>query len=128
MESLSEMVAEIHITALDLAATYGVFHGMNDAFARGKIELKKPSHAIAVIQNDLIRSIAFRLCALCEKSDRHYDANMSVVLKSLDDPTFCDRLIDRDQRWRAKVLRTSTYPDAASNIQTLKARWANLKK
>lgn len=124
------MVTEIHVAALDLAASYGVFHGMNDAFRDGKIHAKGPSHAIGVIQNDLVRLIAVRLCALCEESTRprRDDANMSVVLTRLDDQDFCDALIEKDRRWRTKVFpRASTFPDAASNIQKLRERWGNLK-
>lgn len=128
MESISEMVTEIHVAALNLASTYGIFHGMNDAIGDEKIPSGRPSQAIAVIQNDLIHTIAFRVCALCEESNRRDDANMSVVLKSLDDQKFCDALIEKDRRWRAKVLpRPTTHPDAAFNIQSLRERWANLK-
>jgi hypothetical protein len=128
MESLSQMLTEIHIAALNLAATYGVFHGMNDAFSEGGIESKRPSHAIGVIQSDMIHTIAFRLCALCEESTKPDDANMSVALKSLDNPSFCNALIEKDRRWRAKMLRrATTHPDAETNIRLLRERWACLQ-
>ena len=128
MESLSQKVTEIHIAALNLAITYGIFHGMNDALGEQKVASGRSSQAIAVIQNDLIHTMIFRVCALCEASDRRDDANMSVVLKSLDDQQFRTTLIERDRRWRAKVLhRATTHPDAESNIQSLEERWASLQ-
>ncbi|WP_441232561.1 AbiU2 domain-containing protein [Bradyrhizobium sp. 1200_D9_N1_1] len=128
METLSEMVTEIHLASLDLAASYGVFHGMNDALGQGRVESGGPSQAVGVIQGDLIRMVAFRVCALCEESKRRDDANISLVLKALDDPSFCEALIAKDRLWRAKVLaRASMVPDAASNMRSLRERWDTLK-
>ena len=53
-EALSRKVDEVHLAALNLAATCGIFHGINDAVGEERIASRKPSHAIGVIQYDLI--------------------------------------------------------------------------
>ena len=52
MESFEHSLQEIHIATLNLATTYGLFHGMNDAFKAGKISERRPSHAIAIVQSE----------------------------------------------------------------------------
>lgn len=128
--ALSRKVAEVHLAVLNLAATCGIFHGMNDALGEAKIAPRKPSHAIGVIQYDLINVLVIRVCALCEQGMqvRPDDASMAILMKALGNQELKDRLIEKDRRWRrAMISRSSTHPDASLNICTLIERWNRLQ-
>lgn len=130
VESLSSKVEEIHIAVLNLAASYGVFHGLNDALGEGSIASRKSSHAIGVIQYDLIHVLVIRFCALCEDGARARpdDASIAVLMKALDDQELKGRLIERERRWHHAMLsRSPTHPNAPSNIDILVARWERLR-
>jgi hypothetical protein len=129
-EALSRKVDEIHETVLNLAATCGIFHGMNEALGDVAIAPRKASHAIGVIQYDLINVLVIRLCALCEQGAivKPDDASIAVLMTALDNQGLKDRLIEKDRRWRRAMLsRSSTHPDAPSNIATLIERWERLQ-
>ena len=127
-EAFSRKVDEVHLAVLNLATTCGIFHGMNDALGEERIVSRKPSHAVGVIQYDLIHVLVIRLCALCDHGMRPDDASMAALMKALDNQELKDRLIEKDRRWRRATLsRSSTHPDASLNICTLIERWNRLQ-
>lgn len=128
VDVFSKKADEIHLAVLNLAASYGIFHGMNEALKDGRIASRKPSQAIGVIQNDLIHIMVVRVCSLCDQGARSDDASMAVLMKALDDHHMLrDWLIEKDRRWRRAMLsRSPKYRDAPSNISILMERWEKL--
>lgn len=129
-EAFLKKVDEIHQAVLHLAASYGIFHGMNDAFGGRSIAPRKASHAIGVIQYDLVNVLVVRLCALCEQGGmaKPDDASMAVLMKEIDNQALRDRLAEKDRRWsRALLSRSPKYRDARSNVAILMERWEKLQ-
>ncbi len=129
-EALSGKVDEVHLAVLNLAATYGVFHGMNDAIGQERMASGKPSHAIRVIQYDLIHVLVIRVCALCDEGARAKpdDASIAVLMKALDNQELKGRLTEKDRRWRRAMLsRPPSHADARSSIEILMERWEQLQ-
>ena len=128
LETLLTKADAVHVAALNLASTLGIFHGINDVLRERQLR-GRPSHAVGTIQFDLLQIMVIRVCALCEGGRRPDDASMPVLLGVLNDRRLREVLIEKDRRWRKNTMyRIPAGRDAAANIRSLKIRWAALKR
>src|ERR1700737_1252809 len=105
MEILREKAEAVHIAAMNLATTLGIFHGINNSRLRISVE-GKAAHAVNAIQFDLLQLLVIRVCAICETpvaGSRPDDAALSVLLEALNDKMVRNHLIERDRRWHEKM-------------------------
>jgi hypothetical protein len=114
----------VHIAALNLANTLGVFHGINDALEDGEVGGPEVQ-AINVIQSDLLHLLVIRVCALCEAAqNRADDASIAVLVSAVADQKVRAGLIAADERWRAGIgPRAERCASVGLSIGTLKGRW-----
>jgi hypothetical protein len=115
----------VHIAALNLANTFGVFHGINDALEDG--EAGGPGvRAINVIQSDLLHLLVIRVCALCEASkNRADDASIAILVNAISDQKVREGLIEADERWRTAIgPRAKKCANVAQSIVELEGQWA----
>jgi hypothetical protein len=114
----------VHIAALNLANTLGVFHGINDALEDGQVSGPEVQ-AINVIQSDLLHLLVIRVCALCEGAqNRAEDASIAVLVSAVADQKVCAGLIAADERWRAGVgPRADRRESVGQSIGALRDQW-----
>jgi len=114
----------VHIAALNLANTLGIFHGINDALEDGQVGGPEV-RAINVIQADLLHLLVIRVCALCEaKQNRADDASIAVLVSAVADQKVRAGLIAADERWRAGIgPRAERCASVGQSIGALKGRW-----
>jgi hypothetical protein len=114
----------VHLAALNLANTLGVFHGINDALEDGQVGGSE-ARAITVIQSDLLHLLVIRVCALCEAAQsRADDASIAVLVSAVADQKIRAGLIVADERWRAGIgPRAERCASVGQSIGALKGRW-----
>jgi hypothetical protein len=114
----------VHLAALNLANTLGVFHGINDALEDGEA-VGPEVRAINVIQSDLLHLLVIRVCALCDGAqNRADDASIAVLVAAVVDPNIRAGLIAADERWRAGIgPRAERCGSVEQSIGALKGRW-----
>jgi hypothetical protein len=101
--TLTDKAEAVHIAALNLANTLGIFHGINDALEDGQVGGSE-ARAINVIQFDLPQLLVIRVCALCEEAqNRADDASIAVLVSVVTRPEVRAGLIYSDERWRAAI-------------------------
>lgn len=125
-ERLRATAEVTHVAALNLAVTYGVFHGINSART---LPVRSPQIAAAInsIQNDLLHLMAVRVCALCEHGPRPDDASLLALERKIT-PAIKAHLIAADQRWRATVgLRATKVTDVGKGIAGLRRQRTTLR-
>jgi hypothetical protein len=124
MRELMNKAEAVHIAALNLANTLGVFHGINDALEDGQVGGPEV-RAINVIQSDLLHLLVIRVCALCEAAQsRADDASIAVLVRAVADQKIRAGLIAADERWRAGVgPRAERRASVGQSIGALKGRW-----
>ena len=131
MEILKEKAEAVHVAAMNLATTLGIFHGVNNSRLRTSVE-GNAAQAVNAIQFDLLQLLVIRVCAICEapvKGSRPDDAALFVLLEALNNIDVRNHLIETDRRWHEKMQhRLRTRPEAARNIKSLKLRWSALKR
>ena len=131
MEILREKAEAVHVAAMNLATTLGIFHGINKSRLKTSVE-GKAAQAVNAIQFDLLQLLVIRVCAICETplaGSRPDDAALSVLLEALNDKKVRNHLIERDRRWHEKMKhRLLTEPEAARRIKSLKLRWSALTR
>jgi hypothetical protein len=117
----------VHLAALNLANTLGVFHGINDALEDGKANGPEV-RAINVIQSDLLHLLVIRVCALCEAAqNRADDASIAVLVNAVADQKVRAGLIAADERWRAGIgPRAERCASVEQSIGALKGQWASV--
>jgi hypothetical protein len=117
----------VHIAALSLSNTLGVFHGINNAMEAGP--LSGPEiRAINVIQSDLLHLLVIRVCALCASvQNRPDDASIQGLVNALQGKGTREKLIEADERWRGAIgARAEMCADVRKSIGMLKRRWSVL--
>ena len=117
----------VHIAALNLSNTLGIFHGINDALEDG--EAGGPEvRAINVIQSDLLHLLVIRVCALCEASkNRADDASIAIIVSAIGDQKVREGLIEADERWRAGIgPRAEKCASVGQSIGDLEGQWASV--
>lgn len=128
---LKDKAESVHIAAMNLATTVGIFHGLNGAF-RTHVLRGQSSYAVGSIQFDLLQIMAMRVCALCEPLQdrvRPDDASIAVIMHALEHEPLREYLIERDRKWRKKMeYRVVGYAEANGHIKSLKLRWAALQR
>jgi hypothetical protein len=114
----------VHIAALNLANTLGIFHGINDALKDGQVGGPEV-RAINVIQSDLLHLLVIRVCALCEAAqNRADDASIAVLVSAIADQKVRAGLIAADERWWAGIgHRAERCASVGQSIGALKGRW-----
>lgn len=125
MQDLTDKAAAVHIAALNLANTLGIFHGVNDALEDG--EAAGPGvRAINVIQSDLLHLLVIRVCALCEASkNRADDASIAILVSAIGDQKVREGLIETDERWRDAIgPRAEKCASVRQSIKELERQWA----
>jgi hypothetical protein len=103
LKELKAKADAVHIAALNLSSTLGVFHGINNSLEAGALggpEIR----AINVIQSDLLHLLVIRVCALCASvQNRPDDASIQGLVNALEDIGTREKLIEADERWRAAI-------------------------
>ena len=131
MEILGKKAEAVHIAAMNLSTTLGIFHGVNKARLRTSVR-GKAAQAINAIQFDLLQLLVIRVCAICEapaKGSRPDDASLSVLLDALNNIDVRNHLVETDRRWHEKMQhRLRTRPEVGRNIKSLKLSWSALKR
>jgi hypothetical protein len=128
IESLRLKAEAVHVAALNLGNTLGVFHGINNSLERGALAGSE-IRAINIIQADLLHLLVIRVCALCftHQKERHDDASIDRLIDALRDEELCRELIAADSRWRAAVgPRAAQCPSVQKSIGMLRRRWSPL--
>jgi hypothetical protein len=122
---LMDKAEAVHIAALNLANTLGVFHGINDALEDGQV-VGPEAQALNVVQFDLLQLLVIRVCALCEAvQDRADDASIAVLVSAVADQKVHAGLIAADERWRAGIgPRAERCATVGQSIGALKGQWA----
>jgi hypothetical protein len=125
IEMLKVKAEAVHIAALHLSNTLGIFHGINNSFDGGLLggpEIR----AINVIQSDLLHLLVIRVCALCTSAqNRPDDASIMGLIDALQDQEIRQGLIDADKRWRAAIgYRAERCTNVQKSIGMLKRRWS----
>src|SRR5262245_41678989 len=116
----------VHVAALNLSMTYGIFHGINSARTLPTLSPQVAS-AINSIQHDLLHLMAIRLCALCDQGPRADDASIVVLERSVTTPVRA-HLINADHKWRQSVgLRVTRVTDVSKSIASLRRRGTALR-
>ena len=121
---LSDKAEAVHLAALNLTNTLGVFYGINNALEAG---VEAPGvRAINVIQFDLLHLLVIRVCALCDvEQNRIDDASIALLVKAVAAQQVCASLIAADERWRAVIgPRAERRATVAQSIAALQVRWA----
>ncbi len=125
IENLQEKAEAVHVAALNLSRTLGVFHGINNAVERGALAAAE-IRAIDIIQFDLLNLLLIRVCALCfsNQSERPDDASIDRLVSALRDQALCGKLADDDARWRANIgPRAERCATVQKSIETLQSNW-----
>jgi hypothetical protein len=126
LEQLKTVANAVHLAALNLAMTYGVFQGINSAPTRPVIS-SDVIKAINFIQHDLLHLMAIRLCALCDDGQRPDDASI-VLLSRRITPEIRRQLITNDKQWRAAIgARAQRVTDVARSISNLRRQQSALR-
>src|SRR5258708_10494996 len=125
IEELKAKAEAVHVAALNLSNTLGVFHGINNSLEAGPLggpEIR----AINVIQSDLLHLLVIRVCALCTSAqNRPDDASIEVLMNALREKGIRKKLIEADERWRASIgARAQMCADVRKSIGMLKRRWS----
>jgi hypothetical protein len=120
----------VHIAALNLANTLGIFHGINDALEDGQV-VGPEAQALNVVQFDLLQLLVIRVCALCEavqdRTDRTDDASIAVLVRAVADQKVHAGLIAADERWRAGIgPRAEKCASVEQSIGALTDQWGAL--
>lgn len=127
-ERLKVLADAAHLAALNLAMTYGVFHGINSA--RGSpVKNMRVAAAINSIQHDLLHLMAVRVCALCEQPfhPRPDDSSLPQIGHHIT-PAVRAYLIAADRDWRAKIgLRAARVTDVAKGIASFRRQLTALR-
>jgi len=128
---LKAKAESVHIAAMNLATTVGVFHGLNGAF-RTHVLRGQSSYAVGSIQFDLLQIMVVRVCALCEPLQdrlRPDDASMAVIMRELEHKPLREYLIEKDRRWhKGMEHRIVGHLEVNGHIKSLKLRWAALQR
>jgi hypothetical protein len=122
---LRDKAEAVHIAALNLANTLGIFHGINDALEDG--EAGGPAvRAINVIQSDLLHLLVIRVCALCDiAKNMADDASIAILVSAIGDQKVREDLIEADERWRAQIgPRAEKCASVGESIGELEGQWA----
>lgn len=129
--ALKEKAESVHVAALNLATTLGIFHGLNSALRTHSLR-GEASHAVGAIQFDLLQIMVVRVCALCEQPQRGAridDASIAVIMQALDDQLLREYLIEKDRRWYEKMkYRIVNHVGVKVHIKSLRLRWAALQR
>jgi len=128
IENLRSKAEAVHVAALNLGNTLGVFHGINNAIERGALAGSE-IRAINIIQSDLLHLLVIRVCALCftNQKERDDDASIDRLIDALRDKELCRELIAADIQWRAAVgPRAPRCATVQQSIGTFRRRWSPL--
>jgi hypothetical protein len=126
IQELRTKAEAVHVAALNLSNTFGVFHGINNAVERGTL-MGSEIRAINIIQSDLLHLLVIRVCALCftNQKERPDDASLDRLISALRERELCGELIAADKRWRAAVgPRAERCATVQKSIGMLRRRWA----
>src|SRR5687767_3604389 len=82
------------ITLTNLAATLGMYQGLNNRLQRGSVA-GPGAHALTIILFDLVHLIAIRTNALLVAPWQKDDVTLQTFVQALDDPDVCDALVAR---------------------------------
>jgi hypothetical protein len=122
----SDKAQIIHHFAENLAQTLGVFHGINEAGKRLRLE-GESSQALNTILFDQLQLMVLRVCALCGKSTWPDDASLEELVQGITEPSFQAFLIEKEKRWEKAVgYRAGTVGEIPRFTRALKTRWSIL--
>jgi hypothetical protein len=126
LERVVRMTDAVHLAALNLATTYGVFHGVNSAPQLPVIN-NRVIRAISSIQHDLLHLMAIRVCALCDYGPKPDDASIPAVERRITSD-LRQRLIAEDVQWRAKIGPRAARISVSAAIANLRRQRTTLAK
>ena len=122
-----EQAEIIHHFAENLAQTLGVFHGINDTVTELGLE-GEPIGALNIVLFDLLQIMVIRVCALCDEAsrkDKDDDAQLKLLIESLNEQSFQQYLVEKEKRWRKAVShRASAAQEIEKLIEALNEKWA----
>jgi hypothetical protein len=127
LQRLKVKAEQVHVAALNLADTYGIFHGINSARNMQRADTKTTA-AIISIKTILLHLMVIRVCALFERGLRARPDDVSILILEMSiTPEVQRDMITADVEWRRLIGPRAKKRNVATSIASLRRQAKRLR-